>query len=101
MKIGPDGVRPVEPDRIEPTEPTPAEKVEGAEPTGAPQEADRVVLSERAQEVQLAREALAKLPPVRQEQVDALRRAVQDGVYEVDGEELAEDMLKEGGMQAP
>lgn len=95
MKIDPEGVRPVEPERVGPTEPTPAEKVEGTQPTEAPQGADQVVLSERAQEVQLAREALAKLPPVRQEKVDALRQAVEDGVYEVDAEQLAEDMLKE------
>jgi len=97
VKIDPEGVRPIEPEPVGPTEPTPADKVEGAEPAEAPPEADRVSLSARAQEVQLARDALAKLAPVRQEKVDALRQAVQDGVYEVDAEQLADDMLKESG----
>ncbi len=96
MKIDPEGVRPVEPDRVGPSEATPPERVEGAGPAEAPQGADRVILSERAQQVQMAREALAQTAPVRQERVDALRQAIQDGVYEVDAEQLASDMLRQG-----
>ena len=50
-----------------------------------------------AQAFQLACDALANPPPLRQKKVDALRAAMQKGVYEVRAERLAQDMLNGHG----
>ena len=93
MKIeptGPSGIGPIEPAR------QPA--IEPAAPTATPPP-DRLVLSERAQEVQIAREALAAVPAIRSEQVDRIRRLIAENAYEVDSSALAQDVLKH--LRAP
>ncbi len=57
---------------------------------------DRVELSDRARALHVAKEALSRLPEVRQDRVEAIRRTVKAGAYQVPGEKIAERMLGEG-----
>lgn len=57
---------------------------------------DRVELSDRARSLYAAKEALSRLPEIRQDRVESLKKAIQAGTYRVSGEQLAERMLREG-----
>ena len=46
-----------------------------------------------AREARLARNALAGVAPVRQEKVNVLHEAIEQGVYEVGSTHLADDLL--------
>jgi len=75
------------------------EAVEGVRPTevgpAAPgMGADRVMLSQRAQEVQAARAALGEVPEVRQQKVEELKAKIMAGTYKVDPHRVAERILK-------
>ncbi|SJZ44325.1 flagellar biosynthesis anti-sigma factor FlgM [Selenihalanaerobacter shriftii] len=54
---------------------------------------DKLSLSNKAKEMQVAKQALEKEPVVRQEKVDSLKQAIKTGNYDVSGEEVAEKML--------
>lgn len=41
-------------------------------------------------------ELLEKVPDVREKKVAALKKAIEDGTYDVKGEEVAKKMIKEG-----
>lgn len=56
---------------------------------------DRVQLSERAKKVEQLRKAIDAVPEVRQEKVQALKRAIQEGTYQIDAEKIAKKMLEE------
>ena len=56
---------------------------------------DKVVLSPKAREIQEARKQLDTLPDVDGPKVEALRVKVEKGVYEIDGSQIAERMLRE------
>ena len=58
---------------------------------------DEAVLSPRAQDVRLAQRALAEVPEVRQDKVEALRQQIAEGTFEVDAELIA-DRLIQGGL---
>ena len=60
---------------------------------GAP--VDKVVLSPKAREVQEARRQLDAVPDVDGPKVQALRFKIETGVYEIDGSQIAERMLRE------
>jgi flagellar biosynthesis anti-sigma factor FlgM len=70
--------------RAQPTQPDPAASVGGV---------DQVMLSQRAQEVQRARAALAETPEIRQERVAELRAKIEAGTYRVDPDKVAERIL--------
>jgi negative regulator of flagellin synthesis FlgM len=59
-------------------------------------EKDRVELSDRARALQVAQEALAKLPEIRQDRVEPLKKMVKAGAYRVPGEAVAERLLGDG-----
>ena len=56
---------------------------------------DATDLSSDLQKVQQLKAQLAHLPDVRQEKVEALKKAVQSGTYEVDAGKIADAMLSD------
>ncbi len=60
-------------------------------------EADRLVLSPRAREIQRLRSELLRWPEVRKDKVYSLRAKIAAGSYQVKAEEVAEKMLAELG----
>ena len=86
-RIAGKAVRPAETSPIEPAE------VGGISGTSAPAQADQVVLSQRAAEIQMAKEALARIPEVRAEKVAALKRRIQEGTYEIDPDAIANKII--------
>jgi negative regulator of flagellin synthesis FlgM len=85
--IGRSSVGRVTPGAVEGTGPVhtdPAARVGGA---------DQVMLSQRAQEVQAARAALAQVPEVRQERVAELKASIEGGTYKVEPDKVAERIL--------
>lgn len=71
-------------ERAQPAQTDPAASVGGP---------DGVVLSQRAQEVQRARAALAETPEIRQGRVAELRAKIEAGTYRVDPDKVAERIL--------
>jgi negative regulator of flagellin synthesis FlgM len=55
--------------------------------------ADLLVLSNRAQELNLIREQTLKSPEVRTDRVNELKKLIQDGRYDVPGTEVAQKMI--------
>ncbi len=68
---------------------------DGRQVSGAATPEERVTLSERAKEIQQARQALSELPDVREEKVAELKARIEDGTYRVDGEKVAEKIVGE------
>lgn len=60
--------------------------------------ADSVELSGDASAMQAAREVIAQTPDARMERVEALRRQIEAGTYEVSALDIAEKMLAEGRL---
>jgi negative regulator of flagellin synthesis FlgM len=56
---------------------------------------DRVDLSSQARDIQRAREVAQGAPEVREDKVEAARRAVQSGNLNLKGEDLAERLLQD------
>jgi flagellar biosynthesis anti-sigma factor FlgM len=56
---------------------------------------DRVELSPQARDIQRAREVAQEAPEVRENKVEAARRAVQRGNLNLKGQDLAEKILQE------
>ena len=65
-------------------------KIEKGQEPGA---VDKVNLSTRGQEIQLALQRIKATPDIRQDRVEALRNAIKSGTYHVSGLEVAEKML--------
>jgi negative regulator of flagellin synthesis FlgM len=59
-------------------------------------QADQVILSQRASEVQLARDTLSALPQVRSRKVADLKRQIQAGAYKVDADAVARKLMDGG-----
>jgi len=57
--------------------------------------ADRVELSSQARDIQRAREVVQEAPEVREDKVEAARRAVQRGNLNLKGQDLAEKLLQD------
>lgn len=66
------------------------EKIEKGQEPGA---VDRVNLSTRGQEIQLARQSIKATPDIRQDKVESLRSAIKTGTYRVSSGEVADKML--------
>lgn len=64
----------------------------GRTPPG-PRAGDRVDISREAQEAQRLRQYVSGLPDIRQDKVERIARALADGTYRVNGDEVAEKML--------
>jgi negative regulator of flagellin synthesis FlgM len=56
---------------------------------------DKVDLSSQSKEMNKISEALAAAPDVRAEKVDALKKQVESGQYQVNSDAVAEKMIKE------
>ncbi len=54
---------------------------------------DRVIVSDQAREVRKVKEAVQKLPEVRQDRVEQLKKEVAEGTYRPKAEEIAEKLL--------
>jgi len=55
---------------------------------------DRVEISRRSREVQKVREVVESVPDIRDARVNEVKKAIEDGTYNVRGEAIAEDILK-------
>ena len=56
---------------------------------------EKVDLSTQAKDIQLAKNALSKLPDVREEKVQEIKSQVEKGIYSVSGEKIAGKMVGE------
>lgn len=56
---------------------------------------DKVVLSPKAREIQEARKLLDEVPDVDQSKVEQIRLQVDKGVYKIDGNQIAERMMRD------
>jgi negative regulator of flagellin synthesis FlgM len=65
-------------------------KIEKGQEPGA---VDKVNLSTRGQEIQLALQSIKATPDIRQDRVEALHNAIKSGTYHVSSLEVAEKML--------
>jgi flagellar biosynthesis anti-sigma factor FlgM len=54
---------------------------------------DNIVLSQQARLMQKAGEAISQAPDVRQEKVDSLQQAVNQGTYSADTQKVANSMI--------
>lgn len=74
----------------------PAEKMQGPREEGkAGVAGDRVEISPQSRDLQRVRQVLAQTPDVRAEKVAALKKAVAEGRYHVNAEEIATKMVRE------
>jgi len=56
---------------------------------------DKVVLSQKAKEIQKAKMLMASVPDVREEKVKEIRQRIEDGTYKVEGKKIAGKIVKE------
>lgn len=56
---------------------------------------DEVVLSPEAKEIQKAKELLDSIPDIRKEKVAEIKAQIEDGTYEINGEQIALKMIEE------
>lgn len=56
---------------------------------------EKVDLSTRAKDIQQAKNALAKLPDVREEKVQEIKTQVKKGIYNINAGKIADKMVKE------
>ena len=56
---------------------------------------EKVELSSRAKDIQRIKNAVANVPEVRAEKVSRLKRSIEEGTYNVKGEEVARKIVKE------
>jgi len=61
--------------------------------TVAPSKTDILELSARVQELKLAKEMVLKFPDVRADKILELKKRIQEGTYQVSGEEVAAKMI--------
>lgn len=54
---------------------------------------DALSISSFGKDYQIAKNALANVPDVRQEKVDALKKSISDGTYEVNSEDFAAHLI--------
>jgi len=54
---------------------------------------DKVIVSDQAREVRKVKEAIAKLPDVRSERVEGLKKQVAEGSYKPKAEDIAEKLI--------
>lgn len=64
-------------------------------PYGGPTPSDQVEISNRAREFSLARAELGRQPEIREGLVADLKQRVQEGTFTIDGESVAEKLLRE------
>jgi negative regulator of flagellin synthesis FlgM len=78
---------------IQPTDRSKGQSTGGQAGGVAPQ--DQVSVSDQAKEIGRLQAEVSKLPDVRTDRVGEVKNAINNGVYNVNGEEVAGKMLKE------
>ena len=61
----------------------------------APSGEERVQLSEKARDIQKVKKVLDSVSDIRVEKVAQLKQSIEDGTYDVTGEEVARKMIRE------
>ena len=56
---------------------------------------DRVSLSPRARELLAARRALEVIPDVREDKIAEIKARIENGTYRIDGESIADKMIRD------
>ena len=56
---------------------------------------DQVVLSARATQILEARKVLGSIPDIREEKVALIKEQLENGSYDIDGQKIANKMLRE------
>lgn len=85
--------------QIGPVTPAQTEKVKKTAPAATPSAAlpkDTVHLSADVSALDTARAVIAGTPDIREERVEALRKAIADGTYQAPAEQVADRILTEG-----
>ena len=54
---------------------------------------DRVEISQLGKDIQVAKQAVAQAPEIRQDKVDALKQSIASGNYNISAEEIADKMI--------
>ncbi|HIC88497.1 MAG TPA: flagellar biosynthesis anti-sigma factor FlgM [Anaerolineae bacterium] len=80
------------------TQPVENQKVGSNHVPASPKGDDEIVLSDRAQTLQRASEAVHAAPDVRQERVMQLRAQIAEGKYKIPMEELLDRLLGRGRL---
>jgi len=95
VRIDPDKISRTQRKIVAPAETSAPSSVEAGAVSapGAAGQADQVVLSQRAVEIQRAKEALSRIPEIRQNKVAALKKRIQDGNFQIDTATIAERIL--------
>ncbi len=95
MRIDPDKISRIQRKVVAPAETSAPSSVEAGAVSapGAAGQVDQVVLSQRAVEIQRAKEALARVPEVRQDKVAAIKKRIQEGNFQIDTATIAERIL--------
>jgi len=68
-------------------------ELQGGKPAAIPQET--VDISDKAREIQQIKNAINAIPDIREEKVAALKSQIDNGTYNVSGEELAKKLVGE------
>jgi len=56
---------------------------------------DNVVLSHKAREIQDAKRILSSSPDIREEKVAEIRKRIENGTYQIEGDKISIKMIKE------
>lgn len=83
---------------VTPAQQTQIKKIASSTSVEKARATDEVVFSSQVANIDAARNVIANSPDIRQEKVEALRRAIQDGTYQVDADKIAERILAEGRL---
>jgi|GEM_PF-6981304 len=92
MKISSDQVR-----KVLETNLNEADRIDAGKPN-MELKPDSATFSDRAREIDLALQVLAKQPEVRQEKVEALRKQIADGTFTISAETIADKILTEARL---
>lgn len=96
MKIDPNSIRSIGKSGIERVGNSAIEQARGVEGGGAVARgagADRLALSQRAEEMKAARAVMMEAPEVRADRVAELKAKIDAGTYQVDADKVAERIL--------
>lgn len=68
-------------------------KKAGTQEAASTKKTDSLVLSEQAQELNFAKDQVLKSPEVRVDKIGELKKQIQEGNYQVSGDEIASKMI--------
>jgi len=62
---------------------------------GSEYQEDKVVLSSKIREIQEAKKLLSLVPDIREEKIDKIKKQIENGTYQIEGEKIAGKMISE------